>query len=130
MPSILTIEDHAGIRKLIKITLQFEGYQIIEADSGDSGLAAVLAQTPDLVLIDVMLPGRIDGLEVCRQIRQSPSTRHLPIILLTALDRPSDLQKGRDAGANAYLVKPFRPLELIDRIAGLLGSTMRSAPTF
>ena len=120
MRSILTIEDHAGIRKLIRITLQFEGYQIIEADTGDSGLAAALAQRPDLVLIDVMLPGRIDGLEVCRQIRQSPAIRHLPIILLTALGSAGDQQRGADAGANAYLVKPFRPLDLIQRIATLL----------
>ena len=128
MRNILTIEDHAGIRKLIRITLQFEGHQTLEAVDGDSGLAAALAQRPDLMLVDVMLPGRLDGLDVCRQVRQHPTLSDLPIILLTALNSAQDRQKGFDAGANAYLVKPFRPLELIDTISRVLGHAPSDAP--
>lgn len=129
MRNILTIEDHAGIRKLIRITLQFEGHQTFEAIDGDSGLAAALAQRPDLLLVDVMLPGRLDGLDVCREVRQHPDLRDLPIVLLTALNSAQDRQKGFDAGANAYLVKPFRPLELIDTISRVLASAANSAQT-
>ena len=125
MRNILTIEDHAGIRKLIRITLQFEGHQTVD---GDSGLAAALAQRPDLMLVDVMLPGRLDGLEVCRRVRQHPSLRDLPIVLLTALNSAQDRQKGFDAGADAYLVKPFRPLELIDTISRVLGRSSGATP--
>lgn len=120
MRHILTIEDHAGIRQLIRITLQFEGHQIIEAVDGDSGIAAALKHRPDLILVDVLLPGRMDGLQVCRQIRQNAAIGDLPIILLTALNSPQDRQKGVVAGANAYLTKPFRPLELIDTVARML----------
>lgn len=118
MKKVLIIEDHADIRRLIRLTLEITDYEIAEAADGSSG--AVLAQEfrPDLVLLDVMMPGALDGLQVCRLLKaRSPATR---VLLLSARGRSEDLEAGMQAGADAYLVKPFSPLQLIESIQSQL----------
>lgn len=114
MKKILMIEDHADIRRLIRMTLETTEYEIAEAASGSAG--ALLAQSikPDLVLLDVMMPGALNGLQVCRLLKaRSPAPR---VLLLSARGRSEDLDAGMQAGADGYLVKPFSPLQLIECI--------------
>ncbi len=114
MKKILIVEDHADIRRLIRMTLEFDDYEILEAENGDVGLAMATEHQPDLVLLDVMMPGSLNGLDVCRTLKSWP---HPPrVLLLTARGRSEDLDAGLQAGAEAYLVKPFSPLQLIENI--------------
>lgn len=117
MKKILIVDDHADIRKLIRMTLEFEAYEIHEAADGESALHAAQTLRPDLVLLDVMMPGGIDGLEVCRRLRASPELAGVHVMLLSARGQARDREAGLQAGADAYLIKPFSPLQLIDSIA-------------
>lgn len=117
---ILVVEDQADIRKLIRMTLDFGAYEIHEADNGENGWHMVKALRPHLVLLDVMMPGSLDGYQVCQKIKQEGVLRHVPVVLLTARGQQSDFETGRQAGCDAYLTKPFSPLELIDTVDGLL----------
>ncbi len=119
MRKILIVDDHADIRRLIRITLEFEHYEIQEAADGQSALDAISMLKPDVVLLDVMMPGAVDGLEVCRRIRATPALREVRVMLLSARGQASDREAGLQAGADSYLVKPFSPLQLIDSIACL-----------
>src|SRR5574343_545630 len=119
MKKILIVDDHADIRRLIRMTLEFEVYEIHEAANGDSALERALQLQPDFVLMDVMMPGGIDGLEACRRIRAEPSLRNTHVILLSARGQAQDKEAGLRAGAHDYLVKPFSPLRLIDALASL-----------
>jgi two-component system phosphate regulon response regulator PhoB len=121
MKKILIIDDHADIRRLIRMTLEFEAYDIFEAADGDTGLAMSLELQPDLVLLDVMMPGALHGLHVCRALKgrsESPA-----VILLSARGSNEDLEAGRKAGAQAYLVKAFGPLQLMECISQQLELT-------
>ena len=113
---ILIIEDQPDIRSLIRMTLEMGDNEIHEAENGDSGWHMVCALRPDLVLLDVMMPGTLDGYQVCQKIRSEPSVRGTPVIMLTARGQQSDFEKGKQVGATAYLTKPFSPLELIDTV--------------
>ena len=116
---ILIVEDQDEIRRLIRMTVQLEDYEVYEADSGDTGLARALEIRPDLVLLDVMLPGALDGLHVCRAIKAGPNPPL--VLLLTSLGGRGRIAVGQKAGADAYLLKPFSPLQLIEIINHLLG---------
>jgi two-component system phosphate regulon response regulator PhoB len=120
MKSILIVEDQPDIRKLIRMTLEFEPYDVHEASDGVSGLRVANEVKPDLMLLDVMMPGELDGLQVCKQIKTDPNLRQIRVILLTARGQARDLDAGREAGADEYLVKPFSPLQLIETIEKLL----------
>lgn len=113
---ILIVEDQPDIRTLIKMTLEFGDYEIIEADNGDDGFAMANAAWPDVMLLDVMMPGSMDGLQVCERIRATPALANTRIILLTARGQQADVAAGKKAGADAYLIKPFSPLELMDLV--------------
>lgn len=113
---ILVVEDQADIRTLIRMTLELGDSEIHEADNGEAGWHMIKALRPDLVLLDVMMPGSLDGYQVCQKVKQEPSLRQTPVILLTARGQRSDFEMGRAAGADAYLTKPFSPLELIDTV--------------
>lgn len=117
---ILVVEDQADIRQLIRMTLEFGPYEVHEAENGESGWRMVQALGPDLVLLDVTMPGSLDGYQVCQKVKVERSLQHIPVVMLTARGRPADLAMGRQAGANAYLAKPFSPLELIDTVDKLL----------
>ncbi len=120
MKRVLIVEDQADIRKLIRMTLEFEHHEIHEATDGASGLRLARAVRPDVLLLDVMMPGEMDGLQVCRAIKRDPATRGIQVVLLTARGQARDRDAGRQAGADEYLVKPFSPLQLIDTVERLL----------
>ncbi len=118
---IAVVEDQPEIRQLIRMTLEFGDFDLVEAENADIGWIQMQQQKPDLVLLDVMMPGSMDGLELCRRLRAQPDTASVPVILLTARGQQRDIEAGRDAGADTYLTKPFSPMELLDRIGALLG---------
>ncbi|MBS1140415.1 MAG: two-component system response regulator [Proteobacteria bacterium] len=120
---ILIVEDQSDIRKLIRMTLEIGSSEIHEAENGEAGWHMVKALRPDLVLLDVMMPGSLDGYQVCQKIRQEPALKHIPVVLLTARGQQADFEMGRQAGADAYLTKPFSPLELIDTVDAMLAKT-------
>jgi two-component system response regulator MprA len=117
MIAILVVDDDAPIRRMLERTLTAEGYAVESAADGGEALAAVERAVPDLVVLDVAMPG-LDGLSVCRRLRRVGLG--LPVLLLTARDAVSDRVAGLDAGADDYLVKPFAPEELLARVRALL----------
>lgn len=122
MKRVLIVEDQADIRKLIHMTLEFESYEIHEASDGAFGLRLAIAVLPDLVLLDVMMPGEMDGLQVCQAIKSNPALASVKVVLLTARGQSSDREAGKRAGADEYLVKPFSPLQLMDTIERLMAA--------
>lgn len=120
MKKILIVEDQPDIRKLIRMTLEFEDFEIHEAADGAFGLRMASAIGPDLVLLDVMMPGELDGLQVCQRIKSDPKLSGLKVVLLTARGQARDREAGQQAGADDYLVKPFSPLQLIETIERLV----------
>lgn len=116
---ILTIEDQPDIRRLIRMTLEFKGHRVIEADGGEDGLALARSEKPDMILLDVMMPG-IDGLTVSRTLAADARLSRIPTVMLSALGSSHDVESGLATGVRAYLVKPFSPwelLELVDKLA-------------
>ena len=116
---ILIVEDHADIRKLIRMTLEFESFEIHEAANADEGLKMVRQLKPDLLLLDVMMPSQLDGIDLCRIVKSDPSLGRPQVVMLTARGQAKDIETGMNAGADAYLLKPFSPLKLIETIDGL-----------
>lgn len=116
---ILVIEDESNIQELIKYNLEKNGYKVILADNGIAGLNEALSNVPDLVLLDLMLPG-IDGLEVCKRLRADKRTKRVPIFMLTAKSEELDKVLGLELGADDYITKPFSIKELIARIRAAL----------
>src|SRR6266545_191811 len=121
---VLIVEDEPDIRELVVHHLKREGYQVSAAASGEEALRQVQAAPPDLVLLDLMMPA-MDGLEVCRRLRQDPATAMLPIVMLTAKGDEVDRVLGLEIGADDYVVKPFSPKELLARVRAVL---RRSGP--
>lgn len=116
---ILIVEDHADIRRLIRMTLEFENHEIQEAVNADEALETIRQFRPQLILLDIMMPGALDGLDLCRLVKMDPSFGYPKVVLLTARGQPQDIEAGYQAGADAYLVKPFSPLQLISSINDL-----------
>lgn len=123
---ILVVEDQPEIRKLICMTMDYDGFEVHEAENGDSGLKMIKALRPGVVLLDVMMPGLLDGFQVCEQVRADPEIAATPIIMLTARGQQSDLEAGRRAGCDDYLTKPFSPLQLIETVERLLANPVRA----
>lgn len=117
--SILVVDDEASIRELLRFNLQKEGYEVREAADGPAALQRVREQRPDLVLLDLMLPG-LDGLEVCRALKGQQATAGIPIIMLTAKNEEVDKVLGLELGADDYQTKPFSPRELLARVKAVL----------
>jgi two-component system alkaline phosphatase synthesis response regulator PhoP len=117
--SILVMEDEEDIAELLKYNLAKEGYRVTVVGSGEEGLKAAQAALPNLVLLDLMLPG-IDGLEVCRQFKQDARTRQVPIVMVTAKGEEADIVTGLELGADDYLTKPFSPRVLLARVRAVL----------
>lgn len=120
MSVILIADDDPDILELVTFKLQRAGHKVIEAVDGDDALAKLQEETPDLALLDIMMPRRT-GIEVCRALREDPTTAELPVILLTAKAQEADLERGFEAGANDYITKPFSPRELLMRVNAALG---------
>ena len=114
--TILVVDDDQGLRELIRISLEHEGYTVIQAANGLECVSAVREQQPDLVLLDVMMP-EMDGLEACSRLREFS---RVPVLMLTARVQSADIVTGLDKGADDYLVKPFSPEELRARLANLI----------
>lgn len=121
MKTILIIDDHERIRELVAVTLGDIGeYQILEAENGEMGIAKARECNPDLILMDVTMPGKYDGLDATRILKEDPATSNIYIIMLTAKGQVADKIKGKQAGADGYFVKPFSPIELIERVENVL----------
>lgn len=116
---ILVIEDEGDILDLITLNLTREGFQVLGAATGEEGLELARGETPDLVVLDLMLPG-IDGLQVCRALRADPRTRAVPVLILTARGEEADVVAGLETGADDYVTKPFSPKVLVARIRSVL----------
>ena len=119
--TILMVEDRPEIRKLVTLAMRTLPYEVIEADNGEAGLKKVSELRPDLVLLDVMMPGHLDGLSVCRAIKGNPELAAIPVVMVSALAQASDLEQAREAGADDYLTKPFSLFGLKAMIHRLIG---------
>ena len=124
--TVLIVEDEADVVDLLRYNLKRAGFKVIVATSGDAGLASVRTHRPDIVVLDLMLPG-MSGLEVCRALKQDAETTHIPILMLTAKDEQKDRVKGLETGADDYVGKPFSPRELVLRVQALLRRLRTSA---
>ncbi len=121
MKKILIVEDEADILDILKMTLDFGSYRLLTATNGDQALEIARREIPDLILLDIMLPGRIDGLEVCRQLKDNTATKGTYVMFVTAKGMDRDRKAGVEAGCDDYVVKPFKITQLaksIDRILG------------
>ena len=119
-PLVLVAEDDEDILELVVFDLEDEGYEVLTARDGEAAVALALERRPDLILLDVAMPG-LDGYEVTRRLRAEEATRNTPVVLLTARAQVRDVILGFEAGANDYVTKPFRPDELRTRLHAALG---------
>ena len=122
MKTILLADDEAYLRLLVHTTLDEPTYRILEATDGHQALALARTEHPDLLVLDWMMPG-LSGLVVAQMLRRDPATSHLPIIMLTAKGQAIDQALGQAVGLQAYLVKPFSPLELLEQVQAILGAS-------
>lgn len=119
MKKILIIEDEKDIHELIAYNLEQEGYEILSSFSGESGIEKAMSEKPNLILLDIMLPG-MNGLDVCRELKSNDKTVSIPIVMLTAKNEDVDIITGLELGADDYITKPFSPRVLIARIRAIL----------
>jgi len=119
---VLVIDDQYQIRRMVRWAVESAGFETLEAPNGETGLAMALKLKPELILLDVMMPGRFDGLAVCRIIRSRPELQGTWVVLLSGNDSPQDREQGKQAGANAYLTKPFKPAALASLLEKLVAS--------
>jgi len=117
--TILLVEDEEAIRRVLRHNLSREGYRVLECGDGEAGLEKARAKAPDLILLDLMLPG-LDGISVCRILKADPLTSSIPIVMLTAKGEEADVVLGLGVGAEDYVVKPFRLKELLARVKAAL----------
>ena len=117
--TILHVEDNELNRKIIRDLLRRTSYRLIEAPDGEAAVAVAREQHPDLILMDVQLP-KLSGIEATRRVRAEPITADIPIIAITSFALSGDEQRAKDAGASAYLAKPYSPFTLLDMIRKLL----------
>jgi DNA-binding response OmpR family regulator len=116
---ILVVDDEIYIVHILEFTLTMEGYEVITAGDGEEALRKMEQERPDLVVLDIMMP-KLDGYEVCRRLREDEEFRMVPVILLSAKGRPIDRETGMEVGADDYMVKPFSPRRLLEKIRELL----------
>jgi DNA-binding response OmpR family regulator len=125
MTKILLVDDHSDIRRLIRITLG-KAFEVLEAEDGVTALEIVRQQSPALVVLDVMMPGAIDGLQVLDAIKADPVLATTRVIMVTARGQASDYEDGMLRGADAYFIKPFSPLQLVAAIKEILAPANKS----
>ena len=116
MKSILIVEDQADIRRLICMTLEFEACRIYQAEDALTGWDMVRELKPDVLLLDWMMPGDVNGLDLCRAVRNDPSLSHVAVVMLSARGSAENEAEGLRAGAAAYLIKPFSPMQLLETL--------------
>jgi len=122
---VLVVDDQADIRRLVRMTLDIGEYEVYEAATGEMAIESVIAVKPQVVLMDIMMPGSIDGLGACSAIKADPRLAGVSVVMLTARGQQADIDAGSAAGADAYLVKPFSPLQLLDVVSGLVKAAGR-----
>lgn len=120
MRTLLIVDDEDGIRSLVRMTLDSDTYQIIEACEGRQALELAREHHPDLVLLDVMLPD-LSGIEICRELKADPRMSSTSVVMLTAKAQYNDLGDAEEAGADGYFTKPFSPIALIQKVETILG---------
>ncbi len=125
---ILVVDDEEDILAVVRYNLERGGYRVTCAADGDQALGHARREPPDLILLDLMLPG-LNGLEVCRLLKEDPKTERIPIVMLTAKGEERDVVKGLDAGADDYVVKPFSPQILLSRVKAVLRRVRRETPS-
>ncbi|MGH2664084.1 MAG: response regulator transcription factor [Actinomycetota bacterium] len=121
---ILVADDDPVIRRLIEVNLGLEGFEVELAADGEDAVARAGASSPDLIVLDVMMPG-LTGWEAAQRLKEDPATQHIPVVLLSARTREEDVRRGRDVGAAAYVTKPFDPPELVNVVRKLTTATGR-----
>lgn len=126
---ILVCEDQDSIRRMIEALVQARGYEVTAVASGVKAIDVALTSPPDLVLLDLMLPGQYDGLAVCRRLREEPTTRAIPVVIISALDDDESRDRAREAGAAAYYTKPFSPMALLKEIERLRSQSLPAQPS-
>ncbi len=127
---ILSVEDNAANRRIVRDLFEKRGYRVIEAVDGESGVAAAAREKPDVILMDVQLP-RMSGYDAARAVKSNPELRHIPIIAVTSYALSGDQQKAHEAGCDDYVTKPFRPrllLGMVERYLNAADQAQSSAP--
>jgi len=119
---ILVVDDEVNITQILEFSIGAEGYEVITAANGEEAIDKARREQPDLIILDVMMP-KIDGYEACRILKANPLTKGIPVVLLTAKGRDIDKRLGYEVGATDYIIKPFSPNKLVDRIHELLVGT-------
>ncbi|MCX5753384.1 MAG: response regulator [Candidatus Krumholzibacteria bacterium] len=116
---VLVVDDEVNITQILEFSIGAEGFEVITAQNGEEAIEKARREQPDLIILDVMMP-KIDGYEACRILKANPLTRSIPVVLLTAKGRDIDKRLGMEVGATDYIVKPFSPNRLVERINQLL----------
>ena len=116
MKKILIVDDEEKVRKLIEITLSIGEFEVLQASTGEECVKIAQETGPDIILLDVTMPGELDGLDACRLLKKDPATKDCYVIMLTAKGQQVDKEKGFAMGADDYFIKPFSPMELIDKL--------------
>ncbi len=119
MAKILIAEDERDIRDLVAFTLRYAGHEVVAVENGAEAVAAALVEMPDLILMDVRMP-RMTGYEACQLIKADGRTQRIPVVFLSAKGQDAEIQAGFDSGASEYLLKPFAPMELTEKVNELL----------
>ncbi|MDI6687102.1 MAG: response regulator [Desulfobacterales bacterium] len=121
MKKILIVDDQKELLDLMEATLAVEDYKILKATNGKDAINIAMSEQPDIIIMDITMPGKFDGLEATRILKNDSQTSSCQIILLTANAKKNDIKKGFSAGADDYFTKPFSPLELIKKVEDILG---------
>lgn len=116
---ILLVDDHLTVFRLLEAIVRIKGYELLYAASGQQGIVMARQETPDMVLLDVMMPD-IDGFKVCQYLKEYDDTKRIPILFLTARGAEDDLERGRKAGADGFMTKPFQTIEVLNQIEKML----------
>jgi len=120
MKKILIVDDLLEVRDLVEVTLRVGDYRILQAESGEEAIEIARSERPELIIMDIMMHGEIDGLEATRILKNDPVTKDCKIIILTAKGQETDKIRGYEAGADDYFIKPFSPLDLIEKVEEVL----------
>lgn len=121
MKKILVVDDSQEIRDLVEMTLRRSGRKVLQAENGERAIEMAQKERPDLIMMDIMMPGDIDGLEATAKLKADPRTKNCKVVFLTAKGLTADIEKGFELGASDYFIKPFSPLELMRKVDSLIG---------
>lgn len=120
--TVLIVDDEPNIVIPLQFLMEQNGYNVFVAETGEYAVEAIKNQKPDIILLDIMLPG-LDGFEICRMIRETPEWQNIKIILVTAMSRDADITKGLSLGADAFIIKPFSNAKVVDKVKELLNKS-------